>query len=70
MTKEEAIIISAYTGYLLTKDFEAVHEFCEKLLKRPIYSHEFADDSLHREIQERCKPLIFKIVENEVDDNV
>ena len=33
MTHEEAVLVSAYTGFLLTKSFSDVQEFCEKLLK-------------------------------------
>ena len=58
MKHEDAVLISAYTGFLLTKDFDDVHEFCEQLLQRPILSHEFALDSLQNEIKKKCQPLI------------
>lgn len=67
MTKKEAILISAYTGYLLTKNFSDVHLFCQELLERPIYTHEFADKIVQVEIQEKCLPLIKKMIENEGD---
>lgn len=65
MNKNEAVLISAYTGYLLTKNFSDVHAFCEKLLERPIWTHEFASEKVQKEIQEKCKPLIIKMVESE-----
>ena len=65
MKKREAILISAYTGFLLTKDFSDVHEFCEKICGRPIWTHEFAEKSVQEEIQEKCKPLIIKMIESE-----
>lgn len=40
MTKQEAVLISAYTGYLLVADFSDVAEYCQKVLGRPIYTHE------------------------------
>lgn len=43
MTHKEAVILSAYTGFLLVRDFSDVHRFCEKLLGRAIFTHEFAD---------------------------
>ena len=65
MTKREAILISAYTGFLLTKDFSDVHKFCEDLLGRPIWTHEFADKTVLNEIKQKCKPLILEMIENE-----
>ena len=41
MTKREKLIVSAYTGILMTK-FDEFHEFAEKTLGRPIQSYEFA----------------------------
>lgn len=67
MTKKEAIIISAYTGILVTKQFSDVHGFCEELLGRPIWTHEFASESLWKEIKEKCKPLFLEVVANEVE---
>ena len=43
MTKHEAIVVSAYTGFLMC-DFGDVHEYIEKKLGRPIWTHEFALD--------------------------
>lgn len=58
MTREEGIILSAYTGYLLVDSFDPVHEFVEKLLGRPLWTHEFADKALLKEIQGKCRPLL------------
>lgn len=41
LTREQAAIISAYTGYL-AGDFSAMHEYAEKKLGRPIQTIEFA----------------------------
>ena len=69
MTHKEAVLLSAYTGYLLTKNFTDVHKFVEELLERPINSHEFASEKLFEEIQQKCKPMIIKMVENEVTND-
>ena len=58
MTKEEGIILSAYTGYLLVEDFGDVHQFIEKLLDRPVWTHQLADPAIVEEIRTKCKPLI------------
>lgn len=68
MNKKEAVLVSAYTGFLLTKNFSDVAKFCQELLGRPIWTHEFADERMQKEIQEKCRPLILKMIENEVDN--
>lgn len=65
MTKNEAVLLSAYTGFLLTKEFSSVHEFCEDLLGRPIWTHEFASKQVWDEIKEKCKPMIIDLIQNE-----
>lgn len=65
MTHKEAVLLSAYTGFLLTKDFSDVHEFCEKILNRPIYSHELSIEETIKEIRDKCKPMIIEIIEGE-----
>ena len=67
MTKKEAVLVSAYTGTLLTNDFADVHKFCEELLERPIFTHEFADKKVCEQIKEKCKPLILEMIGNEVE---
>lgn len=54
MTKEEKLIVSAYTGILMT-DFSNFHEFVEKKLGRPVYTHEFADETVMNELKESVK---------------
>lgn len=65
MTRDEAVLISAYTGFLLTKNSSDVHEFCEKVLGRSIFTHEFGMEETHKEIREKCKPMILKMIEGE-----
>lgn len=64
MTREEAILLSAYTGFLLAPDFSEVHKFCEDTLGRPIWTHEFADSCVQKEIQEKLRPQIMELVKN------
>lgn len=65
MKKEEAVLISAYTGFLLTNDFADVHKFCEEVLGRPIFTHELASAAVQKEIHEKCKPLILDLIARE-----
>ena len=64
MTREEAILLSAYTGYLLAPDFSQVHKFCEDTLGRTIWTHEFADQDVQKEIREKLRPQIMELVQN------
>ena len=64
MTREEAILLSAYTGFLLAPDFSEVHKFCENTLGRPIWTHEFARPALQNEIQEKLHPQIMELVQS------
>jgi len=40
---------------LLCMDFSLYHESCEKLLERPIFTHEFASESLISELKLKSK---------------
>lgn len=64
MTHKEAVILSAYTGFLLVRDFREVHRFCEKLLGRSIFTHEFANPAFIGKVQTKCRPLVEEIIRN------
>lgn len=50
-TKEQAIIISGYTGIMACK-FGDLQEDVEKRLGRPVYTHEFGSGTLAGEIRD------------------
>ena len=54
MTKEEKLIVSAYTGILMV-NFNELHEFIEKRLNRPVFTHELADKLVLEEIKKSVK---------------
>ena len=54
MTKEECAIVTAYTGFLIG-DFDWFHEYVEKILERPVYTHELASKELWEEIKDKSK---------------
>jgi hypothetical protein len=60
MTKREAAIISAYTGFLLG-DFSAFHEYVEEILERPIFSHEMGSKVVWEKIKEKSKTDFIEI---------
>ena len=54
MTSKEAAIVTAYTG-IFVGNFPAFHEYVEKLLNRPVWTHEFANKELMEEIKDKAK---------------
>lgn len=57
MTLEECVIVETYTGYCMTSGDErnAVYKYMEKLLGRPVYTHELAQKSVVKMLQEKSK---------------
>lgn len=53
MTKKEAAIIMAYTGVttLSGEDFRIFHEYAEKMLGRPVFSHEFGNVAIAEQLK-------------------
>lgn len=55
LTKEQAAIIGAYTGYA-AGPFSDIHGYAERVLGRPIWTHEFASKRVVEELREAAKP--------------
>lgn len=68
LTREQAAIIGAFTGKLCG-DFSDLHEYIEKLLGRPVFTHELADKGLTAKIKEAAKEDFLKIVNNSTKGN-
>lgn len=64
MTKRESVLISVYTGHMLCEKFEDLHQFIEETLDRPVFTHELANEEVQKEIKEKLKPDIIKLIEN------
>lgn len=54
LTKEQAVVISAFTG-VLACDFGDMHEYIEKKLGRPVFTHEMASEKVMKEIKAATK---------------
>lgn len=54
ITKREAAIISAYTGYMLG-DFDYMHEYIEKVMGRPVFTHEMGSADFVKVLNEKTK---------------
>ena len=57
MTLEERVIVETYTGYCMTSGDERdeVYKYMQKLLGRPVYTHELAQKSVVNKLQEKSK---------------
>ena len=60
MTKEEKLIVSAYTGVLMT-EFNDLHEFIEEKLGRPVWTHELANELVVEELKMAVKEDFLKL---------
>ena len=63
MTKEEKLIVSAYTGYVMI-DFNEIHKFIEKKLERPVWTHEFTNGPVLDELRDILRSDFLKICDN------
>jgi hypothetical protein len=54
VTKREAAIVSAYTGFLIG-DFSDMHKYIEEKLGRSVWTHELADIKIQEEIKQKSK---------------
>lgn len=68
MTKKESLIISAYTGFMICKQFSDMHEFIEQVMERPVFTHEMGSEHFLKEVQERLKPQLIELIKN-IEDN-
>jgi len=54
MTKQEAAIVSAYTGFLIGS-FADMQTYAEEVLERPIWTHQFGDPEVAAELRVATK---------------
>ena len=69
MTKREAAIVTAYTGFLIG-DFHEFHKYAEDLMERPIFTHEFGDKTFMEKIKVKTKSDFVNIKIEESEDNI
>lgn len=62
LDKDQALLISAYTGYVLVNAFSEIHEYIEKVMERPVYTLEMADKNFNAELREKLKDEFLKLV--------
>jgi len=64
MTKEEKIILSAYTGVLMC-DFRDLHEYIEDLFGRSVWTHEMGEEWFEQELKSKSKDDFLRVINKE-----
>lgn len=54
LTREQAAVIGAYTGYL-AGPFSDMHEYIERVMGRPVWTHEMGGGGLMDKLREASK---------------
>jgi len=60
--KQIGQIVSAYTG-ILCGSFSDLHEYAEKLIGRPIFTHEFGDKEMAENLKDKSREDFIKLAE-------
>lgn len=60
LTKEQAAIIGAYTGFAMGP-FGDIQEYAERVLRRPCWTHEFGSKAFAKELREAAKADLLAI---------
>lgn len=60
MTKQERIIVSAYTGVLMC-DFSDVHKYIEEKLGHPVWTHDLAYQETWDLVREKTRGDFMKL---------
>lgn len=61
LTKEQAAIIGAFTGYLCGP-FSDMHEYIERVMGRPVWTHEMAEVAFSAKLKAAVKQAFLSIV--------
>lgn len=67
LTKEQAIVITATTGIMVTRSFADFHEAVESKLGRPVWTHEMASKEMASEIKDAFWDDFIELMENSYD---
>lgn len=68
MTKRESLLISAYTGYQLTNNFNDLLEFISETLGRPVLTHELMSNDIWVELRNKLGPEINELIKGVTDE--
>ena len=63
MNRRESAIVGAFTGFLCGP-FDAMHEYIEEIMGRPVFTHEMASKEISEKIKELAKPDFIALAES------
>lgn len=71
MTKEECAVVEAYTGTVMLtgNDRDIFNKYLEKILGRPVWTHELADKAVQKEIKDKSYNDFIKLCREAIDEN-
>lgn len=61
LTLEQAVVVSAYTGFLCCP-FSELHKYINRLMGRPVYTHEMGESEIAARIRDLARADFLKIV--------
>lgn len=61
LTKEQAAVLGAFTG-IACGPFADIHEYAEKVMGRPCWTHEFASSDFSEKLKELAREDFLSIV--------
>lgn len=67
MTRREGCVLTAYTGLSLVNSFHDFHKYAEELLGRPIFTHEFGNKDVAKEIKKASEKDFLEIIKSQTD---
>ena len=62
MTKEESLLISAYTGYMLCPQFSELHKYIEEGRGEPIFTHQLGSEEFNKVLRGKLQPRILELI--------
>ena len=65
LTKEQAIIISGYTGFLVCQ-FSDLQNDVEKRMGRPVWTHEFGDEIFTEKVEDLYREDFIALAPEEI----
>lgn len=68
ITRREAAIITAYTGFALG-DFGDAQDYIQEILKRPVWTHELGTKRIWEEIREASRDDFCSLQIEGLDEN-
>lgn len=67
LTREQAAVLGAFTGILMGP-FQDLHEYAERIMGRPIMTHEFGSREVAAQLREAARDDLERLVAGVTDE--